>query len=236
MSFRNVPMMYSVDGGGPTRQNVVTLSKTMLTGEQQSLTSVENTSDFDFTIAFLNGNLSSIDDAFVEMKDTYKERLPYVVIPTLNGNCFRWTDIFIYSCLLAMSTDMLVQFTEEEINAWWSFVGFQNYHSHSAKTTDAHGTAIGCTNPDELVPSFVVGKNDVVFDTQCQNPIFDVVNEDAWKSLDQAFIDLYNCKEIDDCDRMADMYNASDCALYTKAMVVHNNRQVVIDEHEIFVT
>lgn len=231
MSFLNLPMMYKIDEGRPTKKNVLTLSKNIVPGVSNI-----DTNDFDFTVAFLNDDLSSLDDALVEMKDVYKERLPYTVIPTLNGNCFRWSDIFIYSCLLAMSTDALVQFTDEELNAWWSFVGFENYHTHSALTTDANGTAIGCTNPTEDYPSFVVAKNDRITEVSCQNPVFDVINEDAWKSLDQAFVDLYNCKEIDDCDRIAEMYDASDCSLFMKSMVIHRGRQVVIDEKKIFTT
>ncbi len=184
---------------------------------------------------FKNLDISSTDNALVEMTNTYKERLPYTVVPTLNGNCYAWTDIFIYSCLLAMATDALVQFTDDELNAWWSFVNFQDYHTHSATTDDVNGLAIGCTNPDVYNNSYVVAKNDIKIEGLfCQKPIFEVQNEQAWKSLDKAFMDLYECREIDDCKRIKGMYNASDCDLYTKANVIHRGRQVMLNGFTVY--
>jgi len=195
---------------------------------------VENPDDFMHIKEFMHSkDMSSIENAMVEMKDTYKERLPYTLIPTMAGNCYAWTDIFIYACLMAMSTDALIQFTQDELEAWLNFVNFENYHSHSALDTDANGTAIGCTIPNAERESWIVAEGGTILTQKCQLPTFDVLNEQAWKSLDKAFMDLYRCGEIDDCKRLAQLQDVSTCELYTKRPVVHNGRAVKFDDKDV---
>jgi len=155
----------------------------------------------------------SIDDAYAEFGYVYQERLPYVLIPTLNGNCYRWNEIFIFGVRMAMSTDKLIQFTTDELEAWWNFVNFQNYHTHSALTTDCNGFSVGCTIPDEYNKSYSVCKDGKISDIECQDPTFEVLNEDIWKSLDKLLMDLYNCNEVDDCDRTKELLDVSPCLI-----------------------
>ncbi len=142
---------------------------------------------------------ASIDAAFLEHKETFKERTPYVAIPMLDEMCYRWADEFIDGIKIAMATDRLVQFSNDELKAWRYFVNFQNYHTHSARSTDANGTAIGCTNPGVQNASFVVGGNGLPVQQLCQNPGYEIEGEQIWKSLDTALMSLYNCEEINPC-------------------------------------
>ena len=155
----------------------------------------------------------SIDGAVKELQSTYQQRLPYTTIPTLRGNCFKWSDTFIFSIQLAMSTDALVQFTPEEADAWWTFVRFQDLHSTSASTANVRGKAIGCTIPDDYNNSYVVEKSGEVSTELCERPSFGVINEQAWKSLDSALMALYNCEEIDDCNKVKELQDVAPCVL-----------------------
>ncbi len=155
----------------------------------------------------------SINKAFEEFADVYKERLPYVRVPTLNGNCYSWSEIFIYNCQMAMSTDKLVQFTDDEADAWWNFVSFENYHSTSANLNHCNGLAIGCTIPDAENKSFVVCEAKGTTTELCEKPTFEVLNEEIWKSLDKVFMDIYNCIEVDDCDRTKTLLDISPCSI-----------------------
>lgn len=143
--------------------------------------------------------ITTIDGVFIEFKDMYKERIPYVEIPMLDGSCYQWSDIFIEGCLIAMSTDRLVQFSSDELEAWRYFVSFENYHSTSARDTDANGTAIGCTIPDSNNKSYVVAGDGTITNQYCQIPGYEIEGEQIWKSLDNAFMALYNCEEINSC-------------------------------------
>ncbi len=142
---------------------------------------------------------ASIDSAMVEYKEVFKERSPYVAIPMLDGMCYRWSDEFIDGIKLAMSTDRLTQFSNDELKAWRYFVNFENYHTNSARSTDANGTAIGCTNPDANNASYVVAGDGSKTNQLCQNPGYEIEGEQIWKSLDQAMMSLYNCEEINPC-------------------------------------
>ncbi len=163
---------------------------------------------------------STIDAAVIEFKDTYKERVPYATIPTLNGNCYQWDPAFIENVLMAMSTDSMIQFTEDELETWQYFVNFQNYHSTSALDLDCNGTAVGCTTPNELNESYVVCGNGHPMDglegrpkTLCQPPGYEIEGEQIWKSLDTILMSLYYCIEPDDCNRDTGILNIAPCTL-----------------------
>lgn len=151
---------------------------------------------------------TSLDGALVELSGNYKDSAIYTVIPMIDGLCYQWNTIFIDDCLTAMATDRLNQFDSNELDAWYNFVNFQDYHTTSALTTDANGTAIGATNPNEENESYTVGENGLIYDgiqnspgakEFAQPPSYEVQNEDVWRSLDLAFMSLYNCEEINDC-------------------------------------
>jgi len=144
-------------------------------------------------------SFESITAAMIEMQDIYGQRLPYAKILKTYGICYRWSKIFIDGVLLAMSTDRLDQFSEDELKAWYSFVMFQDYHSHSALDTDCNTVAVGCTIPNSEFKSFVVCEDGTITTTECQYPRYDVMSEEIWKSLDRALLAVYNCEPIDDC-------------------------------------
>ena len=146
-----------------------------------------------------NQDRSSINSAVNELQDTYQQTMPFTEIQKINGKCFLWSDLFIENVLFAFATDNLEQFSEEEKKAWFNFVAFQDYNSHSPLSTDCYTTAIGCTNPDERNNSFVVCSNGKPTTTKCQLPIGGVRREEIWASLDKAMMALYNCKEINKC-------------------------------------
>lgn len=166
-----------------------------------------------------NTQIDSEDAAFIEFKNVYKERIPYQEIPMLDGPCYRWEDAFIDSILIAMTTDRLVQMSNDELEAWRYFVNFQNYHSTSARETDANGTAVGCTIPDSLSESFVVAGNGTIMNgidglkELCQNPSYEVEGEQIWKSLDKAMMSLYNCEEINSCTNSDIPEDVSPCII-----------------------
>ncbi len=142
---------------------------------------------------------ASIDSAFLEYKETFKERTPYVAIPMLDKMCYRWSEEFIDGIKIAMATDRLVQFSNDELKAWRYFINFENYHTSSARSTDANGTAIGCTNPNSSNASHVVAGDGSKTNELCQNPGYEIEGEQIWKSLDQALMSLYNCEIINPC-------------------------------------
>lgn len=155
--------------------------------------------DLELEILKITDDFESIDAAGIEFKDTLGQDIPYTKILKTYGVCYQWSDGFINNMLLAFATDRLDQFAEDELDAWYSFVSFEDYHSHSALDTDCNTLAVGCTIPDELFRSFVVCESGNITTTKCQDPRYDVQNEQIWASLDRAFMDLYNCIEIDDC-------------------------------------
>ncbi len=155
----------------------------------------------------------SIDAAALEFRSEFKQGEAYQMIPMLPGMCYRWRDQFIFNCLLAMSTDTMVQFTPLELEAWRFFVNFENYHSHSALDTDCHGLAIGCTNPDPVNKSFVVCGEGTITETPCQNPGFEIEGEEIWKSLDSYFMALYNCTPPNMCTSEYDWEDISPCTI-----------------------
>ena len=163
--------------------------------------------------------IDTIDAAQLELRSTHKEREPYLMIPTLAGNCYLWDPIFIDNILLAYATDKLTQFSEGELLAFRQFINFQDYHSTSALITDANNEAIGCTNPTAVSRSFVVALDGLPFKDMhgkkvaCQNPSYEVINEEAWKSLDEAMMALYNCEEINDCNRDDDYEQVVPCTI-----------------------
>ncbi len=153
----------------------------------------------------------TIDGAMVEFKDTYKQNEIYVAVPMLDGMCYSWSDEFIMKIQEAMTTDRLVQFTTEELAAWRMFINFENYHTHSALTTDCNGNSVGCTIPDTNNISFVVCKDGTICETRCQPPGYEVEGEDIWKSLDSALMSLYNCEEINDCASSTQVDYSNSC-------------------------
>ncbi len=162
----------------------------------------------------------TIDGAFTEFKELYQERIPYLEVPMLDGQCYRWGSVFINNCLLAMATDRMIQFSTDELEAWRYFVNFENYHSTSAKESNANGTAIGCTIPNHNNKSFVVAGDYAILNGQdgkveelCQPPGYEIEGEQIWKSLDAAFMSLYNCKVINPCTNSDIPEDVSPCII-----------------------
>ena len=167
-----------------------------------------------------NLGIYTTDGVYTEFKEIYNERIPFSEIPMLDGPCYRWEESFIDYCLLAMSTDRMIQFSSDEIEAWRYFVNFENYHSTSARETDANGTAIGCTVPNSQNKSFVVGKDGVIFNGEngtieelCQPPGYEIEGEQIWHSLDQVFMAIYNCKQINSCTNSDVTDDVSPCII-----------------------
>ncbi len=182
-------------------------------------TMLQSISDEDATLIEERG-IMTIDAAMIEFISLYPKTEPYETIPTLTGPCYAWSTEFIDKCLLAMSVDRTIQFSSDEQEAWNFFVNFENYHSHSARLNDANGTAIGCTNPDNMNKSYVVAGNYLPNDgldgrplELCQPPGYEVESEQIWKSLDKVFMDLYNCNEIDNCNRDDTYEDISPCPI-----------------------
>ena len=144
-------------------------------------------------------NPMTLNSALLEMKDTYGVEIPYTAVKKIDGICYLWETSFIENVLDAYATDNLEQFSEDELVAWYNFVMFQDYNSHSPLDTDCNTLAVGCTIPDDLNRSYVVCESGTVTTVLCQEPSFIVQNEFIWKSLDEAMMALYNCEEIDDC-------------------------------------
>ena len=155
--------------------------------------------------------LETIDGAVTEFKYTYKERTPFVTVPLITGPCTIWNPDFITLVQLAMSTDKLIDMNTDELDIWYNFVNFEDYHSTSAREEDANGTAVGCTIPDANNHSFVVGKDNVVTTELCQPPSYEVQNEVLWKSLDRVLMSIYECSDIEDCGRNDTMEDISPC-------------------------
>ena len=185
--------------------------------------------------------ICTIDAAMIEMRDTYNERIPYVRIPTLAGNCYHWDPFFIDNILVAYATDSLIQFSVDELEAFRHFINFEDYHSTSARVTDANGTAGGCTIPDGHNNSYVTTcQNGVFIDlnggkTKCQPPSYEVLSEDIWKSLDSAMMALYNCQPIDDCDKDDNYFSPEACKICGKDRVVHRGVPVVFNTENVYV-
>ncbi len=163
---------------------------------------------------------ATLDAAVIEFRDTANVSEPYVSVPLLDGPCYVWDPLFIDDILLAMATDKLDQFSEDELEVWRYFINFQNYHSTSAKTTDCNGLAVGCTIPNEFNESFVVCATLDPMDGEngrprqlCQPPGYEVEGENIWKSLDNAMIALYNCEPIDTCNRDDDYEDIAPCSI-----------------------
>ena len=142
----------------------------------------------------------SLNSSIIEMSSIYEKEVPYVSIKKTYGICYIWSDIFIEGLLLAMASDNLEQFTDDELSAWYSLVMFQDYHSHSPLDTDCNTLAIGCTIPNENFKSFVVCENGTITNVECQPPTYEVQDEEVWASLDRALIAMYNCEKIDNCN------------------------------------
>lgn len=142
----------------------------------------------------------SLNSALNELQGIFEDNFPYEAIRKTYGICYKWSDLFIERMLKAFATDNLEQFSEEEIKAWYQFVMFQNYHSHSALESDGNGTAVGCTIPNSDFKSFVVLEDGTITTTECQEPRYDVQDAHIWASLDRAMIALYNCEPIDSCN------------------------------------
>jgi len=162
----------------------------------------------------------TVDGAFLEFSLLYQERTPYAEVPMLDGPCYRWGEPFINACLMAMATDRMIQMSTEEQAAWRYFVNFENYHSTSAKELNANGTAIGCTNPNTMNKSYVVAGDGQILDGTngnveelCQTPGYEIEGEQIWKSLDSAFMSLYNCQEINRCSNSDVITDVSPCKI-----------------------
>jgi len=110
-----------------------------------------------------------------------------------------------------MSTDKLIQFTETELEIWKYFVNFQDLHTHSALTSDSNSNIAGCTIPDSMNISYVVLESGEIISTKCQQPEYNVRNETAWKSLDEALMSIYNCEPINDCNVSTEMQPVETC-------------------------
>ncbi len=169
-------------------------------------------------IGINQAGVMTIDAALIEFREVYDVRIPYISVPTLTGPCFKWDPIFIENVLIAMSTDSMVQFNSDEVDAFRMFVNFQNYHSHSALESDANGSAAGCTVPNEKNQSFVVAQDGQIMDGTngmleilCQQPGFEVEGEIIWKSLDLLLMDLYNCTLPDMCNRGLSIFDSHPC-------------------------
>ena len=158
-------------------------------------------------------NPHTLNSAVLEMKDLFGEGTPYVKILKTYGICYKWDDAFIDGILLAFATDNIEQFSEEELIAWYSFIMFQDFHSHSALDTDCNTLAVGCTLPDEFFKSYVVCESGTITTTECQSPTYDVQDEQVWASLDRAMMALYNCQPIDDCNINDDYEETVPCAI-----------------------
>jgi len=155
----------------------------------------------------------SLNSAINELQDLYGEEAPYIKILKTYGICYQWQPTFIEAVLDAFATDNLEQFSEDELASWYSFVMFQDFHSHSALDTDCNTVAVGCTIPNEEFKSFVVCETGKITETECQLPSYDVEDEQIWKSLDRAMMALYNCNEIDDCSTDDEVSETVPCPL-----------------------
>jgi len=131
-----------------------------------------------------------------EMLTLYKEEFPYFFLDTIDGQCIQWDIDFITKCLDAMATGSLGTFSDIEKQVWFSFVEFQDAMSHSAPTT--YNGAIGCTIPNGLGDSFIV-TNEGITSSLCNEPELSVQKERQSKSLDDYFMNLYNCETVNDC-------------------------------------
>ena len=142
----------------------------------------------------------SITEAGLEMKDIFQERLPYTVALMLDGACYVWGDAFITNCVNAMSTDNLVELTAEERTVWYSYVAWCDHHTDSADT-DNEADAIGCTIPDANGISYIVLSDGTITTTLCDEPLYDISKADLYKSLDNVFMAMLNCEEVNQCVR-----------------------------------
>jgi len=168
------------------------------------------------TVAIINQRgIRTIDGSVLEFKAIFKSGDPYVPIPKLGGLCYKWSDQFIQNCLIAMATDSLGHFPPDELLAWRNFVEFQDRHSHSSQTSDAYGSAIGASRQlfggysmvvvqdlydyEEASKSPEGWRKTKITTQRAMQPEFGVLRETAWKSLDKLFMDILNCKPVDDC-------------------------------------
>lgn len=131
-----------------------------------------------------------------EMLEIFNEAFPFNEVDTIYGKCIKWDEAFIEKSIIAMTTGSLLDFSEIEKQVWFQFVEFQDAMTHSA-TTDNFG-AVGCTIPDENGKSYVVTDYGITT-TLCQNPASTVNKKLQSKSLDDYFMDLYNCEIPNDC-------------------------------------
>jgi len=100
---------------------------------------------------------NKISDSTSEMSTIFREVLPCMSIEKTTGICFRWNELFIEKCLIAMATDDIINMSEMEKEVWDYFVLFQ----------------------DEGTLLFI----------------------DKSESLEQYFLDLYNCVEPNKCTK-----------------------------------
>ena len=141
---------------------------------------------------------SSTDLSALELQDIYKERFPYTGTKTIVGDRFIWDENFINKVLYAMSTDDLSDFSQTELDVWYGFVSFEDYHSNLANDT-VDKNAIGCTIPDDDGNSYIV-TNDGITDKLCSPPIYGVPQAVIYASLDKALVSIYNCIDYNNTD------------------------------------
>lgn len=155
---------------------------------------------------------NNIGATSLEMLSLYQEAFPYSYISTITGDCLQWNEDFILKCQDAMSTDSLVTFSDIEEQTWLEFVSFEDLKSSSADTDLGVVGAIGCTIPDSLGRSFVVTANGIRYDVECLDPQNSISKERQSYSLDQVFMDIYNCLDYNDCGiKTGDLVDVSPC-------------------------
>lgn len=154
---------------------------------------------------------NNIGDNAQEMVVLFKEELPYYFLDTISGQCIIWDEDFIAKCLEAMATGSLANFSDIEKQVWYAFVEFQDSMTNSAPST--YPNAIGCTIPDELGNSYIVTTIGITSD-MCLSPATSVAKERQSASLDNYFMDLYNCETTNECGlKIGEVTDISPCPL-----------------------
>jgi hypothetical protein len=154
------------------------------------------------------------ETAVNEMKSVYQERLPYTTVVLLDGLCYLWSETFIDKAIIALSTDVLSDLTTAERKVLYAYIDWSNHNTHSADL-NLYPTAIGCTVPDEVTGiSYVVLEGDIVTTDLCDEPLWDILKPELYKSLDTVFMNKIACLPYNTCGlTSADAYEVSTCSI-----------------------
>ena len=156
---------------------------------------------------------TSILVAVNEMTDLYQEYEQYVISYTIDGECVLIEQQFMDKVLVALDTNDLNQFTAEERETWYEFVGFEDAMSWSADEEDADNQATGATN--EMPDGYGYVRTAIgITEERAIPPLTSYPNTKVASAIDRELMRLLDCDTTNACGILeGELYNPAPCPL-----------------------